>query len=87
MEKTVEYKAAGKVDNVSFLVQKACTFDSTIYLEVAGEEKVKKVNAKSIMGMMALALKDGCEVTVSAEGDDAQTAIDGMVEALSHPNK
>lgn len=82
MEKTVEYKAAGKVDNVSFIVQKACTYECTIYLEV-GEEKIKKVNAKSIMGMMALSLKDGNKVTVSAEGPDEEDAIKGMEAVLT----
>ena len=47
---------------VAVLVQKASMHDSTIYIHAEG----KKVNAKSIMGMMSLGLDMGEEVTVVA---------------------
>ena len=56
---------------VAVLVQVASQFNSSIYVE-AGD---KKVNAKSIMGMMALGLDAGEEVVVSAEGDDESNAM------------
>ena len=64
---------------VAVLVQKASMHDSTIYIHAEG----KKVNAKSIMGMMSLGLCAGEELTVTAEGADEQTAVDNIEKFLS----
>ena len=64
---------------VAVFVQVASQFDSSIYVEVG----TKKVNAKSIMGMMTLGLAAGEEVVVSANGDDEQNAMDDIVKYLS----
>lgn len=64
---------------VALLVQVASQYESAIYVEC--EEK--KVNAKSIMGMMSLGLAAGEEVTVSAEGADEQAAIENIEKYLS----
>lgn len=59
---------------VAVLVQKASMFDSEIYIEAEG----KKVNAKSIMGMMSLGLNAGETVTVIANGADEADAIQAL---------
>ena len=64
---------------VAQLVQVASQFNSEIYVEVGK----KKVNAKSIMGMMSLGLCAGEELTVAAEGADEQTAVDNIEKFLS----
>ena len=64
---------------VAMLVQVASQFDSTIYLE-AGE---KKVNAKSIMGMMSLGLDTGEKVTAIIDGSDEEAALEGIEKYLS----
>lgn len=64
---------------VALLVQEASKYDSIIYIQ-SGE---KKVNAKSIMGMMSLGLDNGDQLTVSAEGTDEQTAVDNIEKFLS----
>ena len=64
---------------VAVLVQKASMFDSEIYIEAEG----KKVNAKSIMGMMTLGLSPGEEVTVTADGADEKEAIQSIEQYLS----
>lgn len=56
---------------VAMLVQVASQFESTIYL---GSDN-KKVNAKSIMGMMSMGLESGAEVVVTADGTDEETAV------------
>ncbi len=56
---------------VAMLVQIASQFESKIYFETLD----KKINAKSIMGMMSLGLRKGEEVTVEAEGEDAEEAV------------
>lgn len=56
---------------VAVFVQVASQFDSSIYVEVG----TKKVNVKSIMGMMTLGLDVGESVVVSADGADEEKAI------------
>lgn len=64
---------------VAMLVQVASQFDSSIYLEAGG----KKVNAKSIMGMMSLGLDTGEKVKAVIEGSDEETALEGIEKYLS----
>lgn len=64
---------------VAMLVQVASQYESSVYLEAGS----KKVNAKSIMGMMSLGLDTGEKVTVITEGSDEEAAIDGIEKYLS----
>lgn len=64
---------------VAMLVQVASRHNSTVYLEAEG----KKVNAKSIMGMMSLGLDNGEMVNVIADGSDEEEAIFNIEEYLS----
>lgn len=41
------------------------------------------VNGKSIMGVMTLAAEPGSELTIRAEGDDAQAAVDSLVNLVA----
>ena len=63
---------------VAQLVQVASQFNSEIYVESGA----KKVNAKSIMGMMTLGLDMGEEITLSANGEDEAEAMASMEEYL-----
>ncbi|HJC64338.1 MAG TPA: HPr family phosphocarrier protein [Candidatus Blautia merdavium] len=64
---------------IALLVQVASQYTSNIYLESAE----RKVNAKSIMGMMSLGLDAGEKVTVSVDGVDEEEAMKGIEEYLS----
>lgn len=64
---------------VALLVQVASQFESSVYIECED----KKVNAKSIMGMMSLGLAAGEDVVVSATGTDEETAIEAIEAYLS----
>lgn len=64
---------------VALLVQVASKFESEIYIE-SGD---KRVNAKSIMGMMSLGLDNGERVRVTANGDDAGEAISDIEKFLT----
>jgi catabolite repression HPr-like protein len=64
---------------VALLVQVASQYDSNIYVEC----DEKKVNAKSIMGMMSLGLAAGEEVTVTADGSDEVLAMENIEKYLS----
>ena len=59
---------------IALLVQEASQYASKVYIQVDN----KKINAKSIMGMMSLALQEGDEVTVVAEGEDEEKAAEGI---------
>lgn len=59
---------------VALLVQAASQYSSSIYIE----SENKKVNAKSIMGMMTLVLSEGEVITVSADGSDEEEAVKGL---------
>lgn len=63
---------------VALLVQVASQYESSIHVE--SEEK--KINAKSIMGMMSLGLATGEKVFVSAEGPDEEEAINNIEKYL-----
>lgn len=56
---------------VALLVQVASQFESSVYVEVQD----KKVNAKSIMGMMSLGFNSGEEVTIITKGADEEEAM------------
>lgn len=59
---------------IALLVQVASQYESSIYVE----SEAKKVNAKSIMGMMSLNLSEGEKVTVLTEGEDEEMAAEGI---------
>ena len=65
---------------VAVLVQVASQYSSSIYVEVED----KKVNAKSIMGMMTLGLDAGEEITLSANGEDEDAAMSSIEQYLSN---
>lgn len=64
---------------VALLVQVASQYESEIYVEI----QQKRVNAKSIMGMMTLGLDTGEEITVSADGVDETEAVEDIEKYLS----
>ena len=63
---------------IAKLVQEASRFSSSVFFEY----RDKKVNAKSIMGMMTLSLNSGEAVTVIADGQDEADAVAGMESFL-----
>lgn len=64
---------------VALLVQVASRYESSIFIECEN----KKVNAKSIMGMMSLGIAAGEEVTVTANGPDEAEAMENIEKYLS----
>ncbi|WP_066367687.1 phosphocarrier protein HPr [Neobacillus fumarioli] len=62
----------------TLLVQTASKFDSDINLEYKG----KTVNLKSIMGVMSLGIGQGAEIKITAEGNDADDALNSITEML-----
>ena len=55
-------------------------FVSDIFVEKDGE----KINGKSIIGLMMLAAGPGSRITISAEGAEAQAAVDALAELVTN---
>ena len=62
----------------TYFVQKANEFESSIYM-VSGE---RKMNAKSLLGIMSLGIITGTVVTLSATGPDEEAAVNSLMELL-----
>jgi phosphocarrier protein HPr len=59
--------------------QTAGKFTSNIWIT----KSEKKVNAKSIMGLMSLAVAQGTKVTISAEGEDENLAVKELLDLIT----
>lgn len=64
---------------IAMLVQKASQFSSKVHIEIGN----KKVNAKSIMGMMSLSVCGGDEVVIVTEGADEESAANEIEAYLN----
>lgn len=79
---TIELTSGLEARPIAMLVQLASSYESKIYVQ----SDDRKVNAKSIMGMMTLGLSAGESVIVSAEGNDEMDAIENIEKYLSSSN-
>ena len=75
----VEMKTGLEARPMALFVQTANQFSSQIYLETGG----KRVNVKSIMGMMSLSLPNGEHVVLDADGIDEEQAILALEKFLT----
>lgn len=80
IEKRVEVnlKSGLQARQAALFVQEANRFNADVFLE----KDDKKVNAKSIMGVMSLAIAKGTEVVLSGEGSDAEQAVTSLVALI-----
>ena len=62
----------------TYFVQKANEFESGIWLESGN----RKMNAKSLLGIMSLGIVTGSKVSLSAEGNDAEAAVSALETLL-----
>lgn len=81
MRKDVIVKMSNSMEAtpIAHMVQLANQFASQIYFEM----DTKKVNAKSIMGMMSLVLSSGMVVTIDAQGEDEEAAVAELEKFLT----
>ena len=64
----------------TFFIQKANSFKASIWIE----KDDRKVNAKSLLGVLSMGIAKGMTVTLVAEGADEAAAIDGLVELVQN---
>lgn len=63
----------------TFFIQKANEFRSSIWVEV--EER--RVNAKSLLGVLSLGIVKGTEITLIANGPDEEEAVEALATLLA----
>lgn len=66
----------------TFFIQKANEFQSSIWMEV--EER--RINAKSLLGVLSMGIIKGTRVLIIAEGSDEQEAVNVLSEMLAKDN-
>ena len=81
MKKEIEIQMTTELEArpIANLVQIANQYRSSIYLEL----DEKRVNAKSIMGMMSMGLMNGTKVTIDAQGEDEAEAVAALEAILT----
>lgn len=77
-EVVVKLKSGLQARQAALFVQEANRFKSEIFLQ----KEDKKVNAKSIMGIMSLAVARGTTVGLFADGADAEQAVEALEKLI-----
>lgn len=80
-EVVIKNRAGIHARPASTIVNLATTFKSNIYIQKNGE----RINAKSIMGLITLGMHYNDKVTVLAEGEDEQQAVEAVVKLIERP--
>lgn len=62
----------------TFFIQKANEYKSSIWVE----KEERKVNAKSLLGILSLGIVGGAKIRIIADGSDEQLAVDGLVKLV-----
>ena len=62
----------------AFFVQQACSFQSIIWVEKGD----RKINAKSLLGLLSMGILQGEKITLIADGTDEVAALDGLEDLL-----
>ncbi len=63
----------------TFFIQKANEFKSSIWVE----KDERKVNAKSLLGVLSLGITRGVNINIIADGSDEEQAVMALVELIS----
>ena len=62
----------------TFFIQKANEYKSSIWVE----KEERRVNAKSLLGILSLGIVGGAKIRIIADGADEQLAVDGLVKLV-----
>ena len=63
----------------TFFIQKANEYKASVWVE----KNERKVNAKSLLGVLSLGITKGTEIKLIADGSDEEEAVDGLIELIS----
>jgi len=62
----------------TFLIQKANEFRSSIWIE----KDERRVNAKSLLGVLSLGVAQGTTISIIADGPDEETAVNALCDLI-----
>ena len=77
-ETIVKCESGLHTKQATYFIQKANDFKSTIWVEVEN----RRINAKSLLGVLSMGIMTGTAVTLIAEGPDEVQAVDALSEML-----
>ncbi|MBR5322618.1 MAG: HPr family phosphocarrier protein [Clostridia bacterium] len=63
----------------TFFIQKANSYKCSVWVE----KEERRVNAKSLLGVLSLGIVKGMTITVIADGPDENEAVDGLIELVN----
>jgi len=66
----------------TFFIQKANEFKSNIWVE----KEERRVNAKSLLGVLSMGITRDMEITIIASGSDEQEAVEALSELITNPS-
>ncbi len=72
---TVENQVGLRARPATFFIQKANEFKSSIWVE----KQERRVNAKSLLGVLSLGIMGGTDIRIIADGSDEKEAVEGLV--------
>ena len=75
---TVENQVGLHARPATFFIQKANEFKASIWVE----KDERRVNAKSLLGVLSLGIVGGTTIRLIADGSDEQQAIEGLVKLI-----
>ena len=75
---TVQNQVGLHARPATFFIQKANEYKSSIWIE----KKERRVNAKSLLGILSLGIVGGTDIRIIADGSDEQAAVDALVELV-----
>ena len=76
-EVTVENQVGLHARPATFFIQKANEFKSSIWVEE------RRVNAKSLLGVLSLGIVGGTTIRIIADGADEQAAVEGLIKLVN----
>ena len=76
---TVENQVGLHARPATFFIQKANEFKSSIWVE----KEERRVNAKSLLGVLSLGIVGGTPIRVIADGQDEEAAVEALVKLVN----
>ena len=76
---TVENQVGLRARPATFFIQKANEFKSSIWVE----KEERRVNAKSLLGVLSLGITKGTSINIIGDGSDEEEAVNALVELIT----
>ncbi len=77
-EVVVQNQVGLRARPATFFIQKSNEFKSSIWVEKSG----RRMNAKSLLGVLSLGITKGTQITIIVDGPDEQEALDALVHLI-----